>query len=148
MNHPGNGIPAFDENGNLPPGTYKVTLEDIKTSLTGSKRRQDLFIGLEQAVNNLKVAGVLQIYIDGSFTTNKNDPDDIDGCWVPNINIDMKILDFVFWDRKFPRQKMKDKYGVDFMIDGIDLGSQGCPIREHFQKDKDENLKGILLLEL
>ncbi|MEN6308985.1 MAG: hypothetical protein ABFD91_14650 [Anaerohalosphaeraceae bacterium] len=148
MNHPGNGIPAFDKNGNLPPGIFKVTLEEVKTSLTWSKRRQELFAGLERAVDNLNAAGVLQIYIDGSFTTNKDEPGDIDGCWVPNREVDTKILDPVFFALRPPREAMKIKYGVDFLIAGVKLNDGGCLVEDFFQIDRDGNAKGILLLDL
>jgi len=116
--------------------------------LTWSKRRQLLFAGLEKAVDNLNDAGVLQIYIDGSFTTNKDEPGDIDGCWVPNREVNTKILDPVFIALSPPREAMKIKYGVDFLIAGITLNDAGCIVEDFFQVDRDGNAKGILLLEL
>ena len=88
------------------------------------------------------------MYIDGSFITNKEEPNDIDGCWVPNSNIDIKLLDNVFIDNTPPREEMKKKYGVDFLVCGYDLGNDGLPIEGWFQMDEDGNEKGILLLRL
>ncbi len=88
------------------------------------------------------------MYIDGSFITSKNSPSDVDGCWVFNPNINPKLLDPVFKDRKHPREKMKQKYGVDFLIHGHDRGTDGQPIEGSFQMDHNGNEKGILLLRL
>lgn len=144
-----NPIPSFDSNGNLPPGVYIVRLEHIKEKLTWSTKRQQLFNGLEKAVKNLNDAGVWQIYIDGSFTTNEDNPNDIDGCWVPNRKVDTNIIDAVFIDdRTHPSTKMKAKYGVDFKIAGVDYGKAGSqPIVEYFQTNNNCDAKGILLIE-
>ena len=143
-----NRIPPFDDNGNLPPGIYQVQLHDIEERFTWTDKRQKLFQGLIQAAKNLESAGVLLLYIDGSFITNKDEPNDIDGCWVWNPGIDKDLLDDVFKDRKPPRQKMIERYGVDFLIHGYDLGSDGQPIEGWFQTDDDGNEKGMLLLKL
>lgn len=141
-------IPSFDSNGNLPTGEYLVTMDDIEYSLTWSPKRKLLFSGLAKAVKNLQDAGVRRIYVDGSFTSNKDDPGDIDGCWQPNNDIDMTVLDPVFLDRDPPREKMKQKYGVDFLIDGIDEGIDGKPIKDFFELSRDDDQKGILILEV
>lgn len=143
-----NRIPPFNEAGNLPPGVYHVLLEDIEKRFTWTEKRKKLFQGLVNAALNLASAGVLLLYIDGSFITNKEEPNDIDGCWVWHPRVDSNLLDDVFKDRKHPREKMKAKYGVDFLVHGYDLGNDGQPIEGWFQIDEDENEKGILLLNL
>lgn len=141
-------IPDFDSNGNLPPGEYKVTMDDIENKLTWSPTRKKLFGGLTQAILVLKDAGVKRVYIDGSFTTQKDDPEDIDGCWELNDNIDADKLDPVFLDREHPREIMKQKYGIDFLIAGVDQGqNQGQPIEDFFQLSRDNDPKGVLVLE-
>ena len=140
-------IPDFDENGNLPPGVYEVSLQDIRIRFTWSDRRKKLFAGLKQAIDNLTKANVKKVYIDGSFVTSKDEPNDIDGCWQYEKNVDADNLDPVFLDMHPPREAMREKYGVDFLISGVLISdSAGNTIEEFFQIDRDGNKKGILLL--
>ena len=143
-----NSIPDFDANGNLPPGEHRATLANIKEKFTWTQKRKNLFDGLEKAVKNLRDAGVWKFYIDGSFTTIEDNPSDIDGCWVPNKDVDMNIIDPVFRDPESPQKKMREKYGVDLLIVGFDVGRVDTqPIAEFLQRDRDGNAKGILLIE-
>lgn len=141
-------LPAFDSDGNLPPGIYLSSLHDIKIRFATTPKRIVLFEGLFKAIENLKNAGVVYVFIDGSFTTNKTEPNDIDGCWVPNKWIDTAVLDPVFTDRNPPRQKMRDKYGVDFLIAGVDVGDNNQPIANFFQKSREDQPKGVILLDI
>ena len=141
-------IPNFDDNGNLPKGVYEVSITEIENKLTWTKKRKELFSGLVAAVSNLKSAGVRYVYIDGSFTTSKDEPNDIDGCWVPNRDIKKSIIDKVFIDREPPRERMFEKYGVDFLIAGLDFGKAGRTIEDFFQEDRSGARKGIILLDL
>ncbi len=140
-------VPDFDGNGNLPPGEFVVTLSDIAQKLTWSEKRRELFEGLKKAVINLTVAGVKKIYIDGSFTTTKDDPADIDGCWEPNARMDGAKLDRVFLDMNPPRIGMKNKYGVDFLIAGAKAHPGGPLVQDFFQMSREADRKGILVLE-
>jgi hypothetical protein len=139
-------IPEFDKNGNLPPGVYIVSLKDIESNFTWTTRRKKLFKGLKRAIDNLTKANVKKVWIDGSFVTSKNDPNDIDGCWQADKDVDADKLDPVFLDMNPPREAMKKKYGVDFLIAGVPIAdSPGKSIEEFFQIDRDGNKKGILL---
>lgn len=134
--------------GNLPEGVHKCTIKEIEERFTFSKRRIELFKGLKRAINNLRKAGVKRVYIDGSFVTNKQDPGDVDGCWDANPNIKKNILDKVFLDFNDNRKSMKDEYGVDFFPSQTIEGSSGVPFVKFFQTDRDENKRGVLLVEL
>lgn len=139
-------IPDFDKNDNLPPGIYEVSLQEIKKRFTWTDRRKQLFKGLKGAIDNLIKANVKGVWIDGSFITSKDDPNDIDGCWQSDKDVDADKLDPVFLDMNPPREAMKRKYGVDFLISGVLISdSPGNTIEEFFQIDRDGNKKGILL---
>jgi len=139
-------IPDFDSNGNLPPGAYTVSLEEIEER---TERRQQLLTGLKAAIANLAQAHVKRVWIDGSFVTAKDEPNDIDGCWEYDNDVDVDALDPVFLDLHPPREAMKDKLGVDFLIANIPLSDAGDKsVEEFFQIDRDGNRKGILILEL
>lgn len=139
-------IPDFDENGNLPPGVYDVSLKDIELRFAWTEIRKRLLKGLTIAISNLTKANVKKVWIDGSFITSKDDPNDIDGCWQADAGVDADKLDSVFLDMVPPREAMKKKYGVDFLISGVPVSdSPGKTIEEFFQIDRDGNKKGILL---
>lgn len=72
-------IPALDPaTGALPPGDHRATLEEIGNRFGFTVRRW-LLKGLRAAVRAFWVAGIEQIFIDGSFCTDKPDPGDVDG---------------------------------------------------------------------
>jgi hypothetical protein len=140
-------IPEFDTKGNLPPGVYVVSLTNIEKRFSLNTKRKKLFNGLKKALGNLKAAGVKKIWIDGSFITSKEKPNDIDGCWEYNQSMDVNKLDTVFLDMYPPREAMKKKYGVDFLISGVRLNDTGKTVEKFFQEDRDGNEKGILVIE-
>ena len=62
--------------------------------------------GLKTVISIFKNAGVRKLYLDGSFISNKIDPDDIDGCW-SMIGVNSSKLDPRFWDFKNLEEKKK-----------------------------------------
>ncbi len=140
-------IPEFNTKGNLPPGIYVVSLTNIEKQFALNTERKKLFNGLKKALGNLKAAGVKKIWIDGSSITSKEKPNDIDGCWEYNQSTDVNKLDPVFLDMYPPREAMKKKYGVDFLISGAHLSDTGKTVEKFFQEDRDGNEKGILVVE-
>lgn len=150
MRRPG-GIPDFDSNGNLPPGIYHVSMAEIERSFTWNETRRVLFRGFTRALANLSRAGVRRVWIDGSFVTSKDEPQDVDGGWEPGPPEDEDRLDAVFLDLWSGRQAMRRKYGVDFLVAGMrlqDRVAQGRTVEEFFQADRRGNPKGILLVEI
>lgn len=133
----------------LPKGVHFATLEEVETRFgTGSEKRVELMTKLKTAVVNFREAGISRIYLDGSFTTDKLEPNDIDGCWLPGIRWNRSKLDPVLLDMKNGRKAMKDKYGLDFFLAiAKELGS-GKSFPEFFQTDRDGNPKGIIAVEL
>jgi hypothetical protein len=63
-------IPAFDPTtGALPPGDHRATLEEIGSRFGFTPRRRWLLKGLRAAVKAFWLAGIDDIFIDGSFCT-------------------------------------------------------------------------------
>ena len=139
-------IPALQENGELPPGEHQASLDEIEL-IYGSlnDRRKLLMRGLRDATNNFELSGVKRIWIDGSFITDKEEPNDIDGCWEYKIDVDRDILDPVFLGT---RNEMKDKYGLDFFIASIIEMGSGLPFPKFFQVNRDGTKKGIIVIKL
>lgn len=74
-------IPPFRRNGTLPPGIHWTTWEEFVQRFGGNPHRQALRVGLRAALDNLRQAGCQEVYLDGSFATDKAEPQDFDGCW-------------------------------------------------------------------
>ena len=145
----GPGIPAFDENGNLPPGVHPATLQEMEARFTWTGTRQRLCQGLKGALASLVAAGVRRLWIDGGFVTAKDEPADVDGCWEYHAAVDVEKLDPVFLDLSPPREAMRMKYGVDFLIAHARVGdAPNRTVVEFFQVDREGNRKGIVLLEI
>lgn len=109
-------IPALNDNGELVEGEHEATLNEVEAVYgLSSARRELLMRDLRKAADNLQQAGVKKIWIDGSFVTGKEEPNDIDGCWEYNDAIDLTVIDPVFLGRD-ARDKTKAKYGLDFLL--------------------------------
>jgi hypothetical protein len=107
-----------------------------------------LFEGLRRAIQNLHAAGVRRVFIDGSFVTTKDDPNDIDGCWEWTEEVHLDLLDPVLLDFAQARRAMRDKYGVDFFLaTWVEAGS-GLTFLDFFQRNRADDPKGIVQLDL
>ena len=141
-------IPPFNDRGELPPGMHDTTLHEIERTLGFNQKRRRMVQRLRRALRNLEGSGVRRVYLNGSFTTRKPEPKDIDGCWDADEHVRVESLDPVFLDFAQQRRAMKRKYGVDFFIaNAIEMGS-GVPFREFFQLNRDGFRKGLLVLDL
>ena len=72
-------IPDFDENGNLPPGVHLASLAEIEERFgRDSEVRRAEMQSLCWLVDLAKRAGAERVVIDGSFVTEKLEPNDVD----------------------------------------------------------------------
>ncbi len=139
-------IPALQSNGELPPGEHEATLDEIEIVYGKSTiRRKSLMQGLREAADNFAFSGVTTLWVDGSFVSSKDNPDDIDGCWEysPHVNVDK--LDPIFLGC---REHIKALYGLDFFIANIIESESGLPFPRFFQVNRDGEPKGILKIRL
>ena len=73
------GLPAFDETGNLPPGIYRASLEEICTRFCHGDVREHWGNVLRDVLALAQSTGYLEAaYIFGSFITAKATPADVD----------------------------------------------------------------------
>jgi hypothetical protein len=142
-------IPEFDENGNLPPGIYWAKWEEFVERFGITPRRRRLLEGLQMAMEQLKAAGCRTIYIDGSFVTDKLNPNDFDACWDrDDVEIDYlrlhapKLLNFA------DRSGQKATYRGEIFLSEQPVGDYGEISLEFFQKDRNQNRKGIIAIDL
>ena len=140
-------IPALNKNGELPPGEHRTTVQELEATFgTSTPKRQELVQKLKTALSNFKAAGVPKVWIDGSFTTTKPEPADIDGVCDFVHKTDITKLDPVFLDAS-GTDAQKNKYGLDFYPNVIE-GGTGLPFPKFFQENRDGNPKGILVIEV
>jgi hypothetical protein len=91
-------IPPFTADGLLPPGDYEVSLDELRGSIlvTGpddarshpnwdAQWRATLVDNLDLLVRQLWQVGVEEVFVDGSFTEDKDHPNDIDGYFVCDL---------------------------------------------------------------
>lgn len=146
-------IPAFNpETGALPPGDHPAALPEIATCLGFTPRRRWLLEGLRTAMNAFWTAGIREVYIDGSFCTEKPDPGDIDGYWVepdPEVydRIDPYWIDFelVFVPLlKKQKNKMWAEHGVEFYIPPATQARPDEDFPSFFRHDRDGRPRGVI----
>lgn len=146
-------IPAFDsDTGALPPGDHQATLEEISKRLGFTSRRKWLIRGLSAAVRAFWAAGIEEIYIDGSFCTEKPDPGDIDGYWVePDEGVYDRIdpywINFelvrVPHAHKWKWRMWADR-GVEFFIHPAMQASPEMGFPEFFRQGREGRPRGII----
>jgi hypothetical protein len=72
-------IPEFNEDGYLPPGIHRAPLEEIAARFgQESELRQVQMESLRWLVDLAQRAGVQRIVVNGSFVTDKLEPNDVD----------------------------------------------------------------------
>ncbi|HXE45087.1 MAG TPA: hypothetical protein VN635_07805 [Conexibacter sp.] len=118
------------------------------TRYATNARRREMLDGLLDALRSLKRAGCRTVYLDGSFVTAKELPDDFDACWeiagVDPSRLDRELLDFS--DR---RAAQKARYGGELFPAETAAEPAGTTFVDYFQRDRDTGKpKGILAIDL
>ncbi len=141
-------IPAHDESGNLPPGIHKATWTELRARFGWSARRDTLLAGLREALDCLQCAGCRTVYIDGSFVTAKDEPNDFDACWEP-AGVKSGALDPVLLDFSEGRIAQKARFGGELFPARMAADPEGTPYLDFFQRNRsDDRPKGILEIDL
>ena len=135
-------MPRFDAKGQLPPGIHSVGWSEFKAAFGYNKKRRELIKGMHLALLNLKRAGCLTAYIDGSFVTQKPEPGDYDGCW-DRDNVDELLLDPVLLSTSGDRYPQKRKYMGEMFP--IRHGADDFMLW-YFQLDREDDEKGIVMI--
>jgi hypothetical protein len=155
-------IPEFDENGNLPPGTFRPSLPEFKRRFveffSSSITRADLYN------NYIAYCGLLCSYnvashhwVDGSYTTAKSNPRDIDMV----IHLDDEKLSLIRDPNEFRMNFYPDDihalYNLHTFIvlhypDGDPRGvlqkKQCEKCKRWFTRDRHRNNKGIIEFDM
>lgn len=142
----------FLDNGCLPHGIHNMTWEEFYDQFSFSPKRKYLLEGLERAIVTLRQCGCIIIYIDGSFVTNKLEPNDYDACWEGELGLvvpNMKIIEPIFLDLSDGRKKQKLKYKGEVFPAEIPADSSGTSYLDFFQQIRFSiDKKGIVAIKL
>jgi hypothetical protein len=77
-------LPPFDESGNLPRGVHRASIEEVVSRFGhGSPEREVEARELVQLVAWARRRGVRRLIINGSFVTDKREPNDVDVVLLP-----------------------------------------------------------------
>jgi hypothetical protein len=140
-------IPPFNPVGLLPAGIHNATWQEVQAAFGWNAQRVLLLRKLYDALVALKAAGCPTVYLDGSFVTSKDLPNDYDACWsVAGVNL--AALDPVFLDFSRGRAQMKAKYLGDLFPAEMPEGGTGRLFRDFFQMDRSGAPKGIISISL
>ena len=138
----------FDSDGNLKPGIHSMSWDEFLKLFGTNFLRLNLLSGLKSAILSLKQAGCQTIYIDGSYVTLKDFPEDYDACWDIN-GVDGNLIDPILLKFDDGRRAMKIKYKGDIFPAQLKEGSSSRIFLDFFQIDKDTgNPKGIVKLNV
>jgi hypothetical protein len=141
-------IPAFQPDGNLPPGIHWLEWTEMEARFGQTAYRRSILAGFRDGIQQLKAAGCQSVYVDGSFVTAKPQPGDFDACWDVS-GVDPNVLDPVFFDFSNHRAAQKARFLGEFFPAQLPEGGSGRTFLEFFQADKDSgDPKGIVALDL
>jgi len=105
-------------------------------------------LGLRSALESLARAGCRTAYVDGSFVTDKELPNDFDACWEEE-GVDPDLLDPVLLIFDPGRTTQKAKFLGELFPAAFISGEDGLSFLEFFQTDRNTGeRKGIIALDL
>ena len=141
-------IPSFNEDGLLPPGIHWASWDAFLLRFGTSNWRLRLAAGVRAAIENLKSAGCRTVYVNGSFVTVKEVPNDFDVCW-EEAGVDPTVLDPVLLTFDAGRVTQKAKYLGELFPASAIASREGFSFLEFFQTDKETGgRKGIVAIDL
>ena len=88
------------------------------------------------------------MYIDGSFVTNKEIPNDFDACW-EEAGVAPELLDPVLLRFDAGRAAQKSRYLGELFPASVGATAEGISFLEFFQTDRETGrIKGIVAVDL
>lgn len=146
-------IPQFTEEGMLPNSIHDCSLEELG-SVFGRFQSTDCRVNLTRKlkayVQELRQSGIgLELLIDGSYVTQKDNPGDIDLILVLSKDFDYSTPINPFEYNLASNRAVKRKYGFDVFVEK--KGSVRYNSRIEFFKQVKANpdsMKGLLRISL
>jgi hypothetical protein len=128
-------LPPYNSYGYLPPGNYQISCDAFRDYFSGNKRREKLVNGFFHLAKLLAEVGCTQIWIGGSLVTDKEFPNDFDGCF-DRTEIDWysSQLDPVLIDSSEQAKRFGGSLVADTMFH----------FQDFLKTDRQNRLKGII----
>jgi hypothetical protein len=128
-------IPPFNENGYLPSGVHKASLEDIAERFgRQSETREAEMESVRWLVDLARRTGVARVVLNGSFVTSVREPNDVDCA--------------LLIGKDFPEDtlaRIELKKGLPFLeIQVVDQVDFDRLVDEFFATDRYRNAKGMI----
>lgn len=133
--------------GNLPPGERAAEWVEIVERFGTTPWRRQLSAELACALRDLRAAGCKRASVDGSFITTKEQPGDFGACWDID-GVDFDAIDEVLLTFDAGRGTQKAKYRGELFPADAAADPLGTMFRDFFQRDRDGNRKGIIVIDL
>jgi hypothetical protein len=133
------------DKGYLPPGEHPATLDEIEMKYVTNRRRREIFDGLAHVIQQLVGHGVHDIWINGSFVTDRQRPNDVDVIFVPTTAYGPN-WGLLHLSR---RTDLKKYMRVDLLPStacGVMRTGQRVPVLDYFKTSRNGELKGIIKL--
>lgn len=145
-------IPQLTADGNLPEGLHDATLAEIEQtfgSFNGSEVRVRLFERLQEFFTAVAQWGnAAEILLDGSFTTSKQRPEDIDIILVYRADFDLQSQVQPMEYRLINRKRARRAWGFD-VIPATANSAEREKWIDYFSKDTRTGLhsKGLIRIQ-
>lgn len=145
-------IPPYDPvSGNLPPGLHEAIWSEILARYGSTPHRLSLLAGFKAALDHLRQVGCARAYLDGSFVTAKDRPNDFDACWeMAGVDFDLladRAPTLLDWRQR--RAAQKAMFGGELFLAEAGADPWGTPYLEFFQRDRHSGEpKGILAINV
>lgn len=142
-------IPDFHPNGLLPPGVHWALWGEIEKRFGTNPHRRILLRGMSLGIASLRACGCAEVFLDGSFVTAKELPDDFDVCWsVAGVDLSqLRAIQPTLLSFSNQRALQKAKFLGEFFPADVKAETRS-PFRtflKFFQTDRDTgNPKGIV----
>ena len=141
-------IPPPSSSGELPPGIHHTTWAEVSERFGWNEHRRRLLDGLRRGIEALRLAGCTTVYIDGSFVSTKELPNDFDACWDID-GVEIARLDPVLLIFEHQRAAQQIKYFGEFFPAQTTVDRSGTVFLEYFQfNNLTGRSKGIIALDL
>jgi hypothetical protein len=141
----------YNQFGNLEPGFYDMEWDDFKEVFGFNEHRRWLLEGAELAIEDLRTVNCETIYMDGSFITKEQDPEDYDLCWddtnIRLVEVMKKCYPLV--DAGWKMSKIRARYRGDVAPANNIADMKKCiNFLGYFTEDKQGRDKGIIRIKI
>lgn len=109
-------IPLLTRQGVLPPGSFDCTRAEVIENFCGSAHRASLWQGFEEFLGNIADDHLpTRLLVDGSFTSDKSHPGDIDVVFDLSTCSE-QVQNHWFRVQALEQDQIKEVYHIDFWV--------------------------------